>query len=80
MTYCNMFQSLRGYSNCFGKKNAGLFVNVFEKAATFIAKLIQLYTRIPLLSYSVEKSNEELVSMWLINKKQTPHKRNRQSN
>lgn len=80
MAYYNMSQSLRGYSNRSDKKNAGLFVNVFGKATTFIAKLIQLYTRIPLFPYSVEKSNEELVSMWLLNKKQTPHKRNRQSN
>lgn len=50
--------SLRGYSNCFGKRNAELFVNVCEKAATFIAKLIQLYARIPLLPYSVEEKQQ----------------------
>ena len=86
-----MSQSLRGYSNCFGKQNAELFVNVFKKAATFIAKLIQLYTRIPLLPYSVEEKQQgthirrnkelkQLISMWLLNKRQTPHKRTRQSN
>lgn len=55
MTYYNTSQSLRGYSNCFGKKDTELFVNVFDKAATFIAKLIHLYTRIPLFPYFVEE-------------------------